>query len=144
MVRERRQMMTTTSSQDPIPGGEWHEWWRKYPMGSCYSFTDQAGIFCNSGGRCDESRSLDCFLAVQVEIVIRVFAILHLLENGINGRFLESLFPIHSIYHLFSFWVTFAGSGKVGNKVQYTNHICRLAGRGGEERLSLLAMPENS
>jgi hypothetical protein len=61
------------------------------PMSSSTSLDAQAAILVNGGGRGDGSLDLDSFFAVQMVLVIGFFIILHLLDNGINGCFLESL-----------------------------------------------------
>jgi hypothetical protein len=65
----------------------------------------------------------DCsFFGVQVALVFSVFAILHILDNCINGSFLQVLFPVIGFHHLYYFSVVFAGSGKVGDEVLDAHH----------------------
>jgi hypothetical protein len=93
------------------------------PMGSSQSLNAQPAVFLNgSGNRGDESRGLDSFFAVEMALVIGGFSVFHLLDDGVNCRFLERLFTVDVLNHLFYFQIAFAGSGEIGDEVADARH----------------------
>ncbi len=91
------------------------------PMGSGQSLDAQPAVILNGGGnRGDESRGPDSFFAV--ELVIGGFSVFHLLDDGVNCRFLERLFTVDVLNHLFYFQIAFAGSGEIGDEVADARH----------------------
>jgi hypothetical protein len=72
------------------------------PMG-CSKRLDAhpAVIFNGSGDRGDESRGPHGFFAVEMALVSCRFSLFHLVDDGINCRFLKGLVPVRSLNSFF-------------------------------------------
>ncbi len=93
------------------------------PMGRSKCLDAHPAVIFNGGGdRGDESRGPHCFFAVEMALISRRFSLFHLVDDGINCRFLKGLVPIRSLNSFLNFQIAFTGSGEVGDEVAYARH----------------------
>ncbi len=59
------------------------------------------------------------------------FASLHLLNDGVDRRFLQRLIVVGSVDHHFDFLIAFAGSGEISDKIAGARHAAVPEGWGG-------------
>ncbi len=66
------------------------------------------------------------------------FSLFHLVDDGINCRFLKGLVPVHSFNSFFYFQIAFTGSGEVGNEI---SDACRSTGCEGWQGVTVFGQP---
>ncbi len=79
-------------------------------------------IFNGGGDRGDESRGPHGFFAVERALISCRFSLFHLVDDGINCRFLKGLVPIRSFNSFFYFQIAFTGPGEVGDEIADARH----------------------
>ena len=85
-------------------------------------------IFYVGGNSGDENGNSCCFLRVEMSLVLVTFSSLNILYNGKICCLLQWFVPINNVRGIFYFFIAFAGSGEVGDKVPHPSHS--LAGGG--------------
>ena len=110
----------------------------RYHMGqSQYFYADTMIIFYVGGNSGDENGNSCCFLRVEMSLVLVTFSSLNILYNGKICCLLQWLVPINNVRGLFYFFIAFAGSGEVGDKVPHPSHS--LAGGGYQQSSTQLS-----
>ena len=95
----------------------------RYHMGwSQYFYADTKIFFYVGGNSGNENRNSCCILWVEMPLVLVTFSSLNILYNGKICCLLQWLVPINNVRGLFYFFIAFAGSGEVSDKVPHPSH----------------------
>ncbi len=68
---------------------------------------------------------------VLMALISCCFSLFHLVDDGINCRFLKGLVPVRSFNSFLNFQIAFTGSGEVGDEIAYARHSTGCEGRQG-------------